>query len=157
SAHYPGGSLIRRGSIATVRQASTQVPRVVAATQKTSMSTVACDVLIELVTSSSLGMLEQGDLPLPVEPLTASVLAAAPLIDQKQILGERLYPLIHAIHPILAGKITGMLLEIDNSELLHMLESPESLHQKERSRFCLLHDAIAVLQAHQAKEGSSKK
>lgn len=44
--------------------------------------------------------------------------------------GERLYPLIQALHPTLAGKITGMLLEIDNSELLHMLESPESLHSK---------------------------
>lgn len=44
--------------------------------------------------------------------------------------GERLYPLIHALHPNLAGKITGMLLEIDNSELLHMLESHESLHLK---------------------------
>lgn len=44
--------------------------------------------------------------------------------------GERLYPLIHTLHPNLAGKITGMLLEIDNSELLHMLESPESLHLK---------------------------
>uniref|UniRef100_A0A7N6AN05 Polyadenylate-binding protein n=1 Tax=Anabas testudineus TaxID=64144 RepID=A0A7N6AN05_ANATE len=64
------------------------------------------------------------------EPLTASMLAAAPLMDQKQLLGERLYPLIHALHPNLAGKITGMLLEIDNSELLHMLKSPESLHSK---------------------------
>jgi len=45
-------------------------------------------------------------------------------------VGERLYPVIHALHPGLAGKITGMLLEIDNSELLHMLETPESLHAK---------------------------
>lgn len=45
-------------------------------------------------------------------------------------LGERLFPLIQAMHPTLAGKITGMLLEIDNSELLHMLESPESLRSK---------------------------
>uniref|UniRef100_A0A8C7FJR7 Polyadenylate-binding protein n=1 Tax=Oncorhynchus kisutch TaxID=8019 RepID=A0A8C7FJR7_ONCKI len=66
------------------------------------------------------------------EPLTASMLAAAPLMEQKQLLGERLYPLIHGFHPNLAGKITGMLLEIDNSELLHMLESPESLHSKVR-------------------------
>lgn len=44
--------------------------------------------------------------------------------------GERLFPLIQSMHPSLAGKITGMLLEIDNSELLHMLESPESLRSK---------------------------
>uniref|UniRef100_A0A8C1HAJ8 Polyadenylate-binding protein n=1 Tax=Cyprinus carpio carpio TaxID=630221 RepID=A0A8C1HAJ8_CYPCA len=83
------------------------------------------------------------------EPLTASMLAAAPLKEQKQLLGERLYPLIQALHPTLAGKITGMLLEIDNSELLHMLESPESLHSK-------VEEAVAVLQAHQAKEVSAK-
>ncbi|XP_033875190.1 embryonic polyadenylate-binding protein A-like isoform X1 [Acipenser ruthenus] len=84
------------------------------------------------------------------EPLTASMLASAPLQEQKQMLGERLYPLIHAMHPALAGKITGMLLEIDNSELLHMLESPESLHTK-------VEEAVAVLQAHQAKDISPKK
>ncbi|XP_017323168.1 polyadenylate-binding protein 1-like isoform X1 [Ictalurus punctatus] len=84
------------------------------------------------------------------EPLTPSMLAAAPLLEQKQLLGERLYPLIHALHPNLAGKITGMLLEIDNSELLLMLESPESLQTK-------VEEAVAVLQAHQAKEASPKK
>uniref|UniRef100_A0A672PGL1 Polyadenylate-binding protein n=1 Tax=Sinocyclocheilus grahami TaxID=75366 RepID=A0A672PGL1_SINGR len=66
------------------------------------------------------------------EPLTASMLAAAPPQEQKQMLGERLFPLIQNMHPSLAGKITGMLLEIDNSELLHMLESPESLRSKVR-------------------------
>ncbi|MEE6484337.1 hypothetical protein FKM82_013846 [Ascaphus truei] len=64
------------------------------------------------------------------EPLTASMLAAAPPQEQKQMLGERLFPLIQGMHPTLAGKITGMLLEIDNSELLHMLESPDSLRSK---------------------------
>ena len=44
--------------------------------------------------------------------------------------GERLFPLIQSMHASLAGKITGMLLEIDNSELLHMLESQESLRSK---------------------------
>lgn len=44
--------------------------------------------------------------------------------------GERLYPLIYNVHTQLAGKITGMLLEIDNSELLLLLESPESLNAK---------------------------
>uniref|UniRef100_A0A8C6E355 Poly(A) binding protein cytoplasmic 1 like n=1 Tax=Moschus moschiferus TaxID=68415 RepID=A0A8C6E355_MOSMO len=64
------------------------------------------------------------------EPLTASMLAAAPLHEQKQMIGERLFPLVYNVHPHLAGKITGMLLEIDNSELLLMLESPESLNAK---------------------------
>merc|ERR1712061_569433 len=54
------------------------------------------------------------------EPLTASMLAAAPPQEQKQMLGERLFPLIQGMYPELAGKITGMLLEIDNSELVHM-------------------------------------
>merc|ERR1719333_1546836 len=39
------------------------------------------------------------------EPLTATMLA------------ERLFPLIQRMYPDLAGKITGMLLEIDNAEL----------------------------------------
>ena len=63
-------------------------------------------------------------------PLTSSMLAAAPPQEQKQMLGERLFPLIQQMHSELAGKITGMLLEIDNSELLHMLESRESLKAK---------------------------
>nr|XP_011725062.1 polyadenylate-binding protein 1-like [Macaca nemestrina] len=77
------------------------------------------------------------------------MLASAPPQEQKQMLGERLFPLIQAMHPTLAGKITGMLLEIDNSELLHMLESPESLRSK-------VDEAVAVLQAHQAKEAAQK-
>ncbi|RXG54398.1 Polyadenylate-binding protein 4 [Armadillidium vulgare] len=59
------------------------------------------------------------------EPLTPTMLAAALPQEQKQMLGERLFPLIREFYPDLAGKITGMLLEIDNSDLLHMLEGPQ--------------------------------
>jgi len=85
------------------------------------------------------------------EPLTANMLSEAPPQEQKQMLGERLFPLIAQMYPELAGKITGMLLEIDNSELLHMLESRESLKAK-------VEEAVAVLHAHQANEaaGGSK-
>merc|ERR1712133_141099 len=78
------------------------------------------------------------------EPLTASMLAAAPPQEQKQMLGERLFPLIQRMYPDLAGKITGMLLEIDNSDLVHMLEHNESLKGK-------VEEAVSVLQAHQSK------
>jgi len=82
------------------------------------------------------------------EPLTASMLAEANPHEQKQMLGERLFQLIHSHYPDMAGKITGMLLEIDNSELLHMLEHNESLKAK-------VDEAVAVLQAHHAKEMAS--
>ena len=103
------------------------------------------------------------------------MLAAAPMQEQKQMLGERLFPLIqvfdeycdlvgtfpckpqlklsHYYHHIscltqrqhaeLAGKITGMLLEIDNSELLHMLEDPASLQGKVQ-HIVLLADQLQV-------------
>uniref|UniRef100_A0A5B7AK56 Polyadenylate-binding protein n=1 Tax=Davidia involucrata TaxID=16924 RepID=A0A5B7AK56_DAVIN len=62
--------------------------------------------------------------------MLSSRLAAASQEQQKQILGERLYPLVQNHKPDLAAKITGMLLEMDNSELLLLLESPESLAAK---------------------------
>ena len=64
------------------------------------------------------------------EPLTPATLANATPQQQKQMLGERLFPLIKNMQPDLAGKITGMLLEIDHIQLLHMLESSESLKAK---------------------------
>lgn len=40
--------------------------------------------------------------------------------QQKQILGEMIFPKIQAINGELAGKITGMLLEMDNAELVNL-------------------------------------
>lgn len=71
----------------------------------------------------------------------ATLLANAPPQDQKQILGERLFPLIERMYAQLAGKITGMLLEIENSELLHMIEDQTALKAK-------VEEAISVLQVH---------
>lgn len=77
----------------------------------------------------------------PMEPLTSAALANASPEQQKNMIGERLYPLIHNEQPELAGKITGMLLEMDNGELLHLLESPEALTSK-------IQEAMQVLEAH---------
>ena len=46
------------------------------------------------------------------------------------LIGDRLYPLIQAQQPQLAGKITGMLLELNKDELLPLIESPEALKAK---------------------------
>ncbi|PPD93197.1 hypothetical protein GOBAR_DD09901 [Gossypium barbadense] len=76
--------------------------------------------------------------------MLSSMLAAASPEQQKTILGERLYPLIQKHQPDLVPKITGMLLEMDNSELLLLLESPESLAAK-------VEEAVGVLKLSNAK------
>jgi polyadenylate-binding protein len=83
------------------------------------------------------------------EPLTAAMLVAVPTQEQKQKLGERLFPLIHHMYPCLAGKITDMLLETDNSELLHMLQHHETLKAK-------VEESVAVLRANQDKQAASE-
>lgn len=79
------------------------------------------------------------------EPLTAAALAAATPEQQKIMLGERLYPLIHSRQPESASKITGMLLEIDKAELLHLIEAPEALDAK-------VNEAVDVLRKHQQQQ-----
>lgn len=81
------------------------------------------------------------------DPLTASALAAASDTQRKQVLGERLFPKIRKVHGDLAGKITGMLLEMDNSELLHLLEDEAALVDKSN-------EALSVLQEHERQTGS---
>ena len=72
----------------------------------------------------------------------ASLLASAEPERQKQILGDHLYPLVTNLYPAAAGKLTGMLLQMDNSEILHLLEDPATLQQE-------LNKANEVLMQHQ--------
>lgn len=46
------------------------------------------------------------------------------------MLGENLYPLVDQLERENAAKVTGMLLEMDQTEVLHLLESPEALKVK---------------------------
>ena len=79
-----------------------------------------------------------------VEPLSTHALAQASKQEQKQIIGERLYPMISQLVPTEdVGKITGMMLEMDNAELLMILENEELLAAK-------VNEANAVLR--RAKE-----
>ncbi|OAL53970.1 polyadenylate binding protein [Pyrenochaeta sp. DS3sAY3a] len=59
-----------------------------------------------------------------------TALNSAPPGQQKQMLGEALYPKIHELQPDLAGKITGMLLEMDNSELINLTSDDAALRAK---------------------------
>lgn len=95
-------------------------------------------------------MQNQGMMPMPIQqiptpvqaaPLTAAALANASEEEQKNMIGERLFPLIAKVVPDLAGKITGMLLEMENPELLHLLEAPDALRVK-------IDEAIKTLEAH---------
>ena len=76
-------------------------------------------------------------------------LVAADKSAQREILGERLYPLVAQLEGAgLAGKITGMLLELEAAELVGMLEDSEHLRSK-------VTEAVGVLrQANQLPPGA---
>ena len=67
--------------------------------------------------------------PIPIGAL-ASALANASPDQQRTMLGESLYPLVEQLEHDAAAKVTGMLLEMDQTEVLHLLESPEALKAK---------------------------
>lgn len=83
--------------------------------------------------------------PVPAGPtaLTAKALAAASPEERQNMIGERLYPLVAAMYPEQAAKITGMLLEMEIVDLLHLLESNTALQDK-------VNEAMEVLRVHQA-------
>lgn len=102
-------------------------------------------MLLELDNTELLHLLESREsLEAKVKEAVAVLQArwtSVPPDKQKQMIGERLFPLISRICPEYAGKITKMMLEIDNLELLHLLESREFLEAKVK-------EAIAVLETH---------
>jgi polyadenylate-binding protein len=81
--------------------------------------------------------------------LTIAELAAAPEAQRKQMIGERLFPLIRLREPELAGKITGMLLEMENGELLILLEDSVALQSK-------IDEALTVLNEHQSAQSQAQ-
>ncbi|KAL1935826.1 hypothetical protein VTP01DRAFT_4966 [Rhizomucor pusillus] len=73
--------------------------------------------------------------------LTVDYLSTLSPQMQKQTLGERLYPLIYRRQKQYAGKITGMLLEMEIPELVSMLENEKDLEYA-------IQGAMEVLQRH---------
>lgn len=84
--------------------------------------------------------------PIPDAPgFNHGLLANASPNEQKQLLGEHIYMRIAGTQPELAGKITGMLLEMDNTELIQLLDSQEAMNNK-------VQEALIVLQEYTTKE-----
>ena len=87
-------------------------------------------------------------MPMPVQhkPLTSEMLRAVKPAEKKRLIGERLFPKIQIVEPLLAGKITGMLLENkDNAQLLGLLSDERALMNN-------INEALAVLKDYQQKQ-----
>ncbi|CAL5185379.1 unnamed protein product [Lathyrus oleraceus] len=71
-----------------------------------------------------------------------SALASATPENQRLMLGEHLYPLVGRLtsnHQ--TAKVTGMLLEMDQSEVIHLIDSPEELKIKVSEAMQVLREA----------------
>ncbi|KAK9678938.1 Protein phosphatase PP2A regulatory subunit B [Basidiobolus ranarum] len=79
--------------------------------------------------------------PQSTSGINASGVGAAEPGGHKQMRGEKLFPRGEGVQFSLAVKITGMLREMDNGELLHLIESSEALEAK-------INEAVSVLQEH---------
>ncbi|TKY75041.1 Polyadenylate-binding protein 8 [Spatholobus suberectus] len=67
--------------------------------------------------------------PMLIQALAMALTNATP--EQKRsMLGEALYPLVDKLEHDAAAKVTGMLLEMDQHEVLHLIESPDALKAK---------------------------
>ncbi|KHO01743.1 poly(A) RNA binding protein [Metarhizium album ARSEF 1941] len=84
-------------------------------------------------------------------------LAGAQPAQQKQILGEIIFPKIQTINSELAGKITGMLLEMENSELVNLIEDDIALKAKVDEALAV-YDEYVKSQGHEGADvGEAKK
>lgn len=91
--------------------------------------------------------------PMPV-PALATALANATPEHQRTMLGENLYPLVDQLEHEMAAKVTGMLLEMDQTEVLHLIESPEALKAKVAEAMEVLRTVSQQQQQQQANNAS---
>ncbi|XP_042424863.1 polyadenylate-binding protein 2-like isoform X2 [Zingiber officinale] len=139
--HRPGG---RRAAAGPVQQSQQPIPLMQqqmlprGRVQRYPPGRNMSDVPMPGVVGGMLSPYDIGGLPMrdvglsqpgPIGTL-ASALANAPPEHQRMMLGENLYPLVESIERDHAAKVTGMLLEMDQTEVLHLLESPDALRAK---------------------------
>ncbi|THU72192.1 hypothetical protein C4D60_Mb04t09510 [Musa balbisiana] len=139
--HRPGG---RRAGAGPVQQTQQPMPLIQqqmlprGRVQRYSPGRNMPDVPLPGVVGGMLSPYEMGGLPMrdvaisqpiPIGAL-ASALANSTPEQQRMMLGESLYPLVEQLERDHAAKVTGMLLEMDQTEVLHLLESPDALKAK---------------------------
>ncbi|KAJ8124356.1 hypothetical protein O1611_g9284 [Lasiodiplodia mahajangana] len=73
------------------------------------------------------------------------------------MLGEAIFPKIAAIQPDLAGKITGMLLEMDNAELVQLVDDDVQLRAKVDEAMAVYDEYVKTNQGPGEGEASSKE
>ncbi|CAO3642367.1 unnamed protein product [Mucor fragilis] len=78
--------------------------------------------------------------------LTVETLEPFSAETQRQMLGERIYSIISEIYPQESGKLTGMMLEMDKSILVQLINQPNELVEKANEAIQLLreHDTSLI-------------
>ncbi|KAM0893276.1 hypothetical protein ACQ4PT_025230 [Festuca glaucescens] len=115
----------------------------------TYMNGAATAVMVPLRLSTSIVAhgFTQTDITVP-SPYIANnnnALASVDAEKQHEILGEKLYSLVEQVEPEFAAKVTGMLLELEKIEVLHLIESASDLRVK-------ISQAIEALQQRKVEE-----
>ena len=91
-----------------------------------------------------------------LEPLTIDMLTAATPAQRKDMLGVRLYPYVAARNSTLATKITGMLLELDDPDVLHLLDTPDALTERIQEAEDVLREYAKSIAKQKAKSEGAK-
>ncbi|CAO3643520.1 unnamed protein product [Cunninghamella blakesleeana] len=62
--------------------------------------------------------------------ITLDLISSLPIESQKQILGQRIYEAIQTKHSEIAGKVTGMLLEMEIEDLIELVNNIDLLNER---------------------------
>lgn len=81
------------------------------------------------------------------EPLSKAFLLRLDATTRERELGERLYACVHLIEPCRSGKVTGMLLELEDDELLAILGAGGDAHARAATLRRWVEEANEVLAA----------
>ena len=104
-------------------------------------------------------MTESGEIANKAIPIVQKT-AVSVTASQKNVLGNLLYDFINQRQPEQCSKITGLLLEMDNSQILSMLESPTLLEERISEAIVVLsqvHDVLTTQSVHTVSDSEDEK